>query len=333
MKPLQFGLIGLGYFGKNYARLLQTIPGVQLAAIANTSRQVLTANNLIPDSILKTTDPAVIFSNPAIDCVVIATPPSTHFSLIKQALVAGKHILVEKPLVLSLADAKKLVALKKAKDQVLMVGFQYMYNDYLRFIKTYLQKQKLGKIRYVFAENLYCGPIRQDVGSLVDAGSHEISMLEFLFAPGKIISVAGMRHVPGKDNNDDFAAVSVQFKSGLLAQITTSWFAPEKVRKMTIVGEKGMIVFNDRLENDKIQIFSRTYPIQKKGQEKSSLFVQDAQALAFVPVVKAGEPLYNEVKHFIACVRSGIQPVTDLKFGYTVTEKMQTIFSKVKVST
>ena len=309
MKTLQFGIIGLGHFGKHYARLLQEIPGVNLAKTSSTSGE---------------TDE--IINNKEIDCVVISTPPHTHCELIIKALCAGKHVLVEKPMVVSVAEAKKVKKeLDKNKNLIFMVGFQYAYNDYFRHIKEHIAE--LGAIKYVMGENLYAGPLRADVGSFMDAGIHDLAVLEYLFSPGKVLKVAGASRAVGDSTNDDFTAVTVKFQSGLVAHLLTSWYWPEKVRKVTLVGDKGMAWFNDRDET-KLRWIKNSYPAW--DGKKSSLFLPGVtENMSVAPSVNAREPLKNELEHFIGCVNTNTQPLTGIEFGSKVTKMMEEISKRI----
>jgi predicted dehydrogenase len=303
-KTLKFGIIGLGHFGKHYARLLQEISGVQLVKTSNTSGE---------------TDE--IINNKEINCVVIATPSSTHCELIIKSLRAGKHVLVEKPMVLSVAEVKKVEKeLKKHKDLVFMVGFQYVYNDSIQYIKNHINE--LGAVKYFFGENLYCGPVRVDVGSFVDAGIHDLAIVQYLFAPGKVVKISGASRSFGNSANDDFSAVTVKFKSGLMVHLLTSRYWPEKVRKVTLVGDKAMALFNDRDEN-KLKWIKNTYPTL--DNEHSSLFLPDVNNQLLVMPASKNEPLKNELEHFIKCVNTNSQPLTGLEFGCQVTKMMEEI--------
>ena len=304
LKTLQFGIIGLGHFGKHYARLLQEISGVKLVKTSSTSGE---------------TDE--IINNKEIDCVVIATPPSTHCELILKALRAGKHVLVEKPMVLRSSEAKLVEKeLKKHKNLVFMVGFQYIFNDHVRYIKEHIAD--LGAVKYVMGEHLYCGPLRADVGSFMDAGIHDLAVLEYLFSPGKIVKVAGASCSFNGSTKDDFTAVTATFQSGLMAHFLTSWYWPEKVRKVTLVGDKGMALYNDRDES-KLKWIKNSYPVWEGN--KSSLLLSGVIDQPAVPAVTAGEPLRNELEHFIKCVNTNSKPLTGIEFGSRVTAMMEEI--------
>ena len=291
MKTLQFGIIGLGHFGKHHARLLQEIKGVNLVAVVNKTGDVFEKNEVnLRDGIIKTLNSDEVINNKEIDCVVIATPPTTHHDLIVQSLRAGKHVFVEKPMVIGTVEAKAVEKeLAKNKNLVFMVGFQYIYNDYFRYIKERIGE--LGAVKYVLGENLYCGPIRADVGSFMDAGIHDCAILEYLFSPGKVVRVRGASHAVDNSDKDDFTAVTVTFQNGLMAHFMTSWYWPEKVRKVTLVGEKGMALFNDR-DTAKLRWIQNSYPVWDKKQ--SSLFLKGVtEDLSVVPSITAGEPLRN----------------------------------------
>lgn len=327
MKTLQFGIIGLGHFGKHYARLLQENPDVQLVAVANKSGEVFKKGVIsLPENIKTSLDANEIIGDTRIDCVVIATPPSTHARLIVKALRAGKHVFVEKPMVIRVAETNAIKKeLKKNKKLVFMVGFQYVYNDYIQYLKSHINE--LGSVKYVLGENLYCGPFRADVGSFMDAAVHDCAVLEYLFSPGKVVKVAGARRSIGKTKNDDFGAVSVVFQNGLMVHLLTSWYWPEKVRKITVVGGNGMVLFNDRDEN-KLKSFSHKYPVWDKKQ--SSLFLPGMVDQPAVAQVIAREPLKNELDHFIECIKTGKTPTTGFDFGYKVTKMMEQISMRMK---
>ncbi|HSR89211.1 MAG TPA: Gfo/Idh/MocA family oxidoreductase [Candidatus Udaeobacter sp.] len=327
MKTLQFGIIGFGHFGKHYARLLQEIPGVNLVTVANKSGDGFEKNkDVLSVGIKKTLKSDEVIKDKKIDCVIIATPPHTHKDLIIKSLRQGKHVFVEKPMVINTSEAKAIEKeLSKNKNLVFMVGLQYVYNDYLRYIKEHIKD--LGAVKYFMGEHLYGGPFRADVGSFMDAGIHDCAVLEYLFSPGKIVKVTGASRSFKNSANDDFASVTVKFQSGLVAHLLTSWYWPEKVRKVTLVGDKGMALFNDR-DDAKLRWINSSYPKWGKNK-KSSLFLPNLMEQQSLPSVKAGEPLKNELEHFISCVSTGSKPVTGIEFGARITKMMEEISKKI----
>lgn len=209
---IRFGLIGHGRFGKHYERLLGELPDVKLIGIA-TRHTTISIDEVLRDA----------------DAVIIATPASTHAELIARALKANKHILVEKPMVMSMAEAKSLQPL--LTDKIFMVGYQYLYNDSIRTLSS------AGTIAYL-GEHFSNGPIRDDIGVFADAGVHDLSIIEYLFRPGEIVATHG-------SITADVAAVTISFENGLLAQLVVSRVFPEKVRRITLLNMQGGTVYDD----------------------------------------------------------------------------------------
>ncbi len=320
---LRFGLIGLGHFGKHYARLLQELPNVYLIAVANDTMEVFrTHKDLLHPDILQTTNPAEVLSSPQVDCVVIATPASTHFALVVAALRAGKHVLVEKPLTTNVAEANTIRILAREKRRVCLVGFQYVYNNFVRALARLLPE--LGTIKYCFGEHQSPGPIRSDAGSFIDAGVHDLSLIYFLFNPGMARKVSGSSF----GVNEDFSSVAIKFSSGLRAHIFTTWYAPEKTKKFTVVGELGIAEINDRQENDKLRVWRCRYPAFTATTFPSSIYFNLPEPE--IPTVTANEPLRNELEHFINCVHTNTQPTTNADFGYQLTLASLSIYKQIQ---
>lgn len=324
---LHFGLIGLGNFGKHYARLLGELPNTALTIVANRRAEAFnTYRNLLPLGILKTTNSAELLNHPEIDCVIIATPASTHFSLASEALRAGKHVLVEKPMAMSIAEANELLTLAKKNNRIYMIGYQYVYNDYVVALKKLLPK--LGAIQYIFGEHQSPGPLRNDIGVFADAGIHDLSIIYFFFNPGPITQTNGNALGLTATKSEDFASVSVLFTSGLKAHILTARYAPEKTRKFTVVGELGMAQINDHLERNKLRFWPYKYPKSAEDAALSSIYFNLPEPE--IPVVAAREPLRNELEHFINCVRQNNQPITGVDFGHEVTQACLTIQTAIE---
>ncbi|MDO8499672.1 MAG: Gfo/Idh/MocA family oxidoreductase [bacterium] len=312
MKTLQFGIIGVGRFGKHYVRLLADLPGVNLKSTANNAAE---ARKLIRD--------------PAIDCVIIATPTTTHFDLINTAIGQGKHVLVEKPMVATAAEAGLIQSALANSPVTFMVGFQYVYNDYIRYLRELIQGDSLGKILYILGEHLYCGPIRADVGCFTDACAHELSILRYLFNPGQVKEVTGQSLHFGDLVHDDFTAATVSFDGGLTAHLVASRFAPQKTMRLTIVGERATVVFDDMKTEEKISIFNHSYPATD-GFQNSTKSIAVESAVAVAPTIAAGEALRNQLEHFVQCVRTGEQPITNIDFGSWVAEQTESVLKNVR---
>ncbi len=317
MSTLRFGLLGLGRFGQHYARLLQDMPGVELAAVATRSSETLQRSTDLPAAVLKTTDVGEIMRDISIDCVVIATPPSTHVSLAKAALEAGKHVMLEKPMATNIDEARAVRDHVRKSRQTFMVGHQYVYNEYIQHLHEQIRQEKFGKIKCVIWNHLYSGLMRNDVGCFRDAGTHALSVLHYLFDPWNIVTVQASGVDVYKPGRDDYATATITFEHGLRANITTSWLVPERVRTLTVIGEKGQALFDDIATQAKLKYFC-----QSRGPAPQN-------TPRVIPSVTAHEPLRNELEHFVQCVRTGETPLTGIANSYGIEQWLDVIYHQM----
>lgn len=306
---VRFGVIGVGKFGKNYLRILQEIEGGKLVGVAASTKESLDMIDfLVPSGVRKTTNAEEIFGYSEIGAVIIATPTATHFLLASAALKAGKHVYVEKPMVATLVEAEELTKIVEDTRKILMVGHQYLYNDHIRFLKQKMDEDFLGTIRYIYAEHFYTKPLFGSVGCFWETATHELAIFDYLFGPFSIEKKLARFEDFFNAGRDDFANVSFLLSGKIPVTITTSWVAPEKVRKFTIVGEKGSAIF-DEVRDIKNPL--RLYKIEDEDFEYKDIHVD---------VPNAGEPLRNELGHFIECIRENREPLTDYCHGLRVTK-------------
>lgn len=268
-----FALIGAGKFGKNYIRLLEKTNRVSLKVIAT-----------------RETNLREVLKNPALQCVIIATPPKTHYKIAKTAIRYKKNILIEKPMVLNLKEAKDLKKSLKNYEKTFMVGFQYIYNDHIQYIKKEIGKSSFGIIREMKWEH-YLSPPRKDVNCFLDVVPHALSVFQFLFNPNRI------KYVKKKKNSKNSVHITICFDRGPLLTILASWQGIKKVRKVTFMGEKNNII----LDKDKLKI-------DLKSEKKIK-----------------NEPLKNELNQFIHSIKTRGIPLTDIEFGYRNTMWLEEI--------
>ena len=328
MGKLNFAVIGAGRFGKHYIRILQDTNDAELFGVAaNTAKTLDLIKNDVGSSTILTNNDDSLIKNKNVDCVVIAAPPSTHFGLAKKALEAGKNVLVEKPMVASLKEAKLLKGIVKRHKSAFMVGHQYLYNDYVRYLSHSIKKGLLGKPEIVIAKYLYPEPVRNDIGCFWDAGTHYMSMIQHLFNPGPITEVEGKSiSVAGKF--DDFTSAIIKFRSGLIASLTVSWLYPEKTRKFMVLGTKQAAVFDDFEEKNKLKFFPRLKTIKNN----SIYGILDANHVkSAIPSINAKEPLRNEIGHFIGCIKNNKKPLTGIEHSYQITEWLDKISRELKM--
>ena len=312
---LRIGLIGLGRFGSHYARLLQQIEGVSFYAVAaRDHKNFVTAPG--PSKAKKFDDGLALIADPLVDCVIIATPTITHASLTIAALKAGKHVLVEKPMTATLAEAQAVANAVHTSGRTFMVGHQYLYNDYIRELKRQIDAGALGNIAYIFAEHFYPGPVRGDIGCFWETATHEIAMLDYFFGRPKVREIIGARIDMDKRGYDDYASIGILLSNGVRATIVNSWIAPKKIRRMVIAGDKGTALFDDGEPHEKLKLS----PVLSGNEEACaslSLFRSDT------------EPLWNELTHFIHAVRTGTPALTDSAHGLYVVGILDAIYKAV----
>jgi predicted dehydrogenase len=255
MQDLRFGVIGWGYWGPKIARNLDTLPQAKVAMVADADAGRLATLAVNRPGIQTTIQVEDLF-RPDIDAVVIATPVRTHFQLAREALLHDKHVLVEKPLAASVAEAEELVALAQERRRVLMVGHTFEYNPAVNELRKLVQSGDLGKIYCVEAERVNLGLFRNDINVIWDLAPHDISILLYLFdkKPEKIKVQA---HAHLQSRIEDVAHLDLEFADGMNAHIHVSWLHPCKIRRVTVIGDARMVVYDDTNQAEMLKIYNK----------------------------------------------------------------------------
>ena len=320
---VNIGLIGCGYWGPNLLRNFLQCPDCHVAGVAELNdSQIQYLHEKFPS--IPTTKDYFDLLNKNMDAIAIATPPSSHYALARQALEHNKHVLVEKPLALNVAEARHLVDLARERNLRLMVGHTFEYNAAIKELKHQIQKGVIGTPYYVYAQRLNFGIVRRDLGALWNLAPHDISILNFLFDQTPIkVSARGFDFI--QSGIEDVAFIVLQFASGVKAHVQVSWLDPRKVRSMTIVGSEKMIVYDDMAEA-KIQIYDKGI---KKQNISDSLgpyddfgkyqLIRSAGDVTF-PRIDFGEPLRDECFEFVNAICENRKPTTDGENGLRVVE-------------
>jgi predicted dehydrogenase len=273
-------------------------------------------------------DPTAAIADPGVQAVVIATPTNTHFELARRSLEAGKHVLVEKPMAASVADAESLCEVAEACGRVLMVGHVFVFNAASQRAKRYLVDGDLGRIYYVSMTRTNLGPIRVDVNAAWDLASHDISLASYwLDALPSSVSAMGCDWInPGVE---DAIFATLRYPGDVLVHLHASWLHPRKTREITIVGEKRMLTFDDIHLTEPLRIYDkqvsdeRSHPSFVDSFVTFRLVVRDGDIK--VPKIPASQPLRNECDHFLDCIESGATPLTDGREGLSVVRVLDAI--------
>jgi predicted dehydrogenase len=307
--------LGCGYWGPNLVRNFIAQPNCRLKWVVDSSNercQYIQAN--FPQT-RPTSDWEAVLSDEEVEAVVIATPAATHASLVMQALSANKHVLVEKPLAMSTAEADRIVELAAIQHRVVMVGHTFLYNNAVHRIKRMKDDGELGDLNYIYSQRLNLGQIRSDVNAWWNLAPHDISILLYLMDGELPVSVAaqGLNYV--QPQIDDVVFAVVRWAGGIAAHVHVSWLDPQKVRTMTLVGSRKMVVYDD-VSEDKITVYDKGFDMVPVAGNRMDYDEPHAHKLlrrwgdVWMPRVDAQEPLKVEIAHFLDCIQTGKEPVT-----------------------
>ena len=306
---IKIGQIGVGYWGPNILRNLISNKGFDVIAVADLSKKRGDYVNEMYPSINFYNDPDSIFKNPDIDAVVISTPVHTHYELSIKALNAGKHVLVEKPMATSIVEINDIEKISAKNNLVAMAGHTFLYNSAVRYVKKLIDSKTIGDIRYIYSQRVNLGRIRNDIDALWNLAPHDISIIQYWLNDINPISInrSGMDYV--QEGIDDVVFLNIKYPKNILANIHVSWLDPQKVRKMTIVGTKKMVVYDDISEN-KISIYDKG--IDKMAVLGENMDFDNPSSFSFsyrsgdviIPKIKWVEPLKSEINHFYDCIKN-----------------------------
>jgi predicted dehydrogenase len=312
---LCFGVIGWGYWGPKIARNLNAIPHSSVTKIADIDRSRLIPLTLNRPLVQTTTQVEELFRSD-IDGVVIATPVSTHYSLARDALLHAKHVLVEKPLTASIAEAEELIELAKARELILMVGHTFVYNPAVNKLRELIQNNDLGRIYCIEAERVHLGLFRSDINVIWDLASHDISILLYLLGrqPERIMA-RGHAHL--RPCIQDIAHLDLEFPQSLSAHIHVSWMHPCKIRRITVIGDTKMAVYDDTNQVGRLKIYN-------KGADILADPVLYSHDEPTIPHFDWIEPLQIECEDFVHAIRTGTPPRADGIFGLDVVRILST---------
>jgi predicted dehydrogenase len=306
---------GCGYWGPNLLRAFSGLSNCWVKYVADSNAE---RRSFVEKAFPKTKaveSPDVVLSDTAVDAIVVATPAASHFELASDALLAGKHVLVEKPLATKVSEVEVLERQATERGLVLMAGHTFIFNGAVRYVKRMIESGDLGEIRYIYSQRLNLGRIRSDVDALWNLAPHDVSIIQYWLDDPAPLSIRrlGMDFVqPGVD---DVVFLNILYPKQVLASIHVSWLDPQKVRKMVVVGSRRMVVYDDMIE-DKIAIFD-------KGIERMAVLGEGMEfdnprpghfsyrsGDILLPKINLAEPLRTEAEHFVQCIRTGEKPLT-----------------------
>jgi predicted dehydrogenase len=318
-------LIGFGYWGPNYARVLNELEGIRFTAVCDRDADRLAQMKRRYPGVATCERTEDLFSRGDVDAVIIATPAATHEALVSDALAAGRHVLVEKPAALSVEGCDALCVKARDAKRVLMVGYTFLYNSAVRKMKEWVSAADFGGMYYLHATRTNLGPIRHDVNAVWDLAPHDVAIFNYLLGERpRWASAVGTSVL--RNRREDIAFATLGYSGDVLGNIHVSWADPNKVREVVAVGSRRRVVFNDLNDAERVRVFERGVSVGDTIAEsfgEFKLLVRDGDIIS--PKVEPGEPLKNQCADFVHAMTTGQPPLADGEFAAGVVRGIAAI--------
>lgn len=317
------GIVGYGYWGPNLVRNFAEVPGAEVVAVSDKQQERLAAVQARYPAVKVTTKYRELLDDPRIDAVVIATPVSTHFELAIQALRAGKHVLLEKPMTATVDEGERLLEEAAMHQRILMVDHTFVYTGAVRKIKELVSDGRLGQLLYYDSVRVNLGLFQHDVNVLWDLAVHDLAIMDYVLGEAPhAVAATGVAHLSGQP--EDIAYLTCFFKRGLIAHFHVNWLAPVKVRRTLIGGDRQMIVYDDLEPSEKIKVYDKGITLNDGEEGLYQLLVGYRSGDMCAPRLDTKEALYTEALHFVDCIERGQQPLTNGDVGLRVVRILET---------
>lgn len=327
--PLNVGVVGCGYWGPNLVRNFRSLPDCRVKLICDLDPNRLKhLKNLYPE-VEAHTDFEHVLNGAGLDAVVIATSVRLHFQMAKQSLLAGKHTFIEKPMATSSAECEELVELAEKQGVVLMVGHTFLYSSPVRAIKKIIEDGDIGEIQYISSRRLNLGLFQKDINVAWDLAPHDLSIILYIMGESPLsVNCCGTAHVAR--GIEDVTSLYLGFRKNRCATVQSSWLDPRKVREMTIVGSRRMIVYDDVAQLEKIRIYDARVERPPHYDTFAEFHYAYHYGDVYVPFVKQEEPLKVECQHFLDCIKAGRKPLSSGQQGLELVKILEAASASLK---
>lgn len=321
MDRVNIGVIGCGYWGPNLIRNLAEVNESNLMVVADLKADRRAYIQRRYPAVQVTSDYTDLFSMP-LDAVVVATPPATHFRVARDCLQHGLHVMVEKPLTLTSRDSIELIELARCQDRTLMVGHTFVYNPAVQALKDLITSGELGQVHYIDAVRVNLGLFQPGLDVVWDLAPHDISILLYLLDAEPIVVSAH-----GADcifrGQPDIAYINLDFANNALAHVRVSWLDPCKVRRITVVGSRKMVVYDDVDNVEKIKIYDKGVDAPPYTDTYKDFQCSYRQGNIVIPTIPGAEPLRVECQHFLQCIMNHEEPRSCGRVGLQVVRVLE----------
>jgi predicted dehydrogenase len=328
-KQITVGVVGCGYWGPNLIRNFRALPNCSMRMMCDLDQGRLKHLRSLYPEVEGSTDYDHLLNGVDLDAVVIATAVKHHYPMAKESLLAGKHTFIEKPMARSSAECEELVALAREKGLVLMTGHTFLYSPAVAKVKEIVDHGDIGEIRYISARRLNLGLYQKDINVTWDLAPHDISIILHIIGEMPVsLNCRGAAHVTA--GIEDVTVTCLHFTKNRSALIHNSWLDPRKVREMTIVGSKRMIVYDDVAQQEKIRVYDTRVERPPHYDTFAEFHYAYHYGDMYVPYIKQEEPLKTECAHFLECIREGKTPLTSGEQGLQLVRILEAASASLK---
>lgn len=326
---VKIGVAGFGYWGPNLVRNLSQAKDCELKVVCDASESRRAHLHRLHPGVAATPCFEELIEGTDLDAVVIATPVRFHYQMAKAALEAGKHVFIEKPIARTVDEAQELLDLAQEQERVLMVGHTFLFSPAVHRMKEIIDAGDIGKVQYVAARRLNLGLFQKDINVAWDLAPHDISILLHLLGEFPIsVSCQGSSSL--NRGIEDVTMMELKFRNNRCAFVHNSWLDPKKVRQMTVVGSRRMIVYDDTEPLEKLRIYDTRVEVPPHYDSFAEFTYSYHYGDVYVPYIKQDEPLKLECQHFVDCIRRGELPLSDGRLGLDVVRILEAASQSLK---
>jgi predicted dehydrogenase len=330
--PIGIAVVGYGYWGPNVVRNIVERPELRLVGLCERDPSRAESFSLRHPGLPVESDLDTLLLDPQVQAVAIATPPRTHYDLTRQALEAGKHVLVEKPLASSIAQAEELIEIADRVDRVLMPGHTFVYSPPVNKVRELIRSGELGDVYFVTSSRMNLGLYQRD-GVISDLAPHDLSILLY-WLDRPVTHVAAASQSVFQDGVPETAFLTVTFSGGTTANVQISWLAPRKMRQMVVVGSRRMVQYEDTSSDESVRIYDRGLDVSMAEAPATfgeyQLTYRSGDIVT--PRIEAAEPLGLELEDFAHAIRTGAEPRSSSRLGLEIVRALEAAHLSVERS-